>query len=151
MELSNNLLPPDPDIVEFRSGLKPAPHRAKTGQHRPKTGPNRPKTYPKPANTGPKPAKSQNLRPGPEFVEFGDRPWPRNRLVVANMRVCCGEPQPQKTKLGRTYGRILDFSFGFGSFSCQTWPQDPFKWVRLEKWCRTHSKSAPETNSNDIS
>ncbi len=41
-----------------------------------------------------------------------------------------------------TYARILDFSFGFGSFSGQTWPQDPFKLPGLEKWCRTHLKSA---------
>ena len=42
--------------------------------------------------------------------------------------------------LGRTYGRILDLSFGCGSFSRQAWPQDPFKRVRLEKWCTTHLK-----------
>ncbi len=51
----------------------------------------------------------------------------------------------------RTYGRILDFSFGFGSFSFQIWPQDPFEEVRFEKWCRTNLKSAPETNYNVIS
>ncbi len=42
-------------------------------------------------------------------------------------------------------------SFGFGPFSCQTWPHDPFKRVRLEKWYTTHIKSTPETNYNGIS
>ncbi len=37
---------------------------------------------------------------------------------------------------------------GFGPFSGQTWPQDPFKRVRLDKCCRTHLKSAPEPNFN---
>ena len=32
---------------------------------------------------------------------------------------------------------------GLWSLSGQTWPQDPFKRVRLEKWCRTHLESTP--------
>ena len=28
----------------------------------------------------------------------------------------------------------------FGPVFGQSWPQDPFKRVRLEKWCRTHLK-----------
>ncbi len=39
----------------------------------------------------------------------------------------------------------------FWQLSGQTWPQDSFKRVRLEKWCRTHLKSPQETNSNAIS
>ena len=31
----------------------------------------------------------------------------------------------------------------------QSWPQDPFKRVKLEKWCRTRPILAPETNSRD--
>ncbi len=58
--------------------------------------------------------------------------------------------------LGRSIGHILGNSnlnlcFGFGPCSYQTWPQAPFKQVGLENWCRTHLKSAPETNSNNIS
>jgi hypothetical protein len=33
----------------------------------------------------------------------------------------------------------------------QTWPRDQSKRVGLEKWCRTHPKLAPETNSNAVS
>ncbi len=70
-------------------------------------------------------------------------------------------PVPARSREGRKLyesrscvgflGGFLDFSFGFGSFSGQTWPQDPFRRVTLEKWCRTHLKSAPKTNCNAIS
>ncbi len=30
------------------------------------------------------------------------------------------------------------------------WPRDPFQRVGLEKWCRTHPKLAPETNSKAV-
>ncbi len=53
--------------------------------------------------------------------------------------------------LRRTYGRVFDLCFGFGVFSGQTGPQDRLKRARLEKWCRTHLNSAPETNYNAIS
>jgi hypothetical protein len=42
---------------------------------------------------------------------------------------------------------ILVFA-DFRPFSGQTWPQDPFRRVRLETRCRTHLKSAQETKSN---
>jgi hypothetical protein len=35
---------------------------------------------------------------------------------------------------------------GFGHFSGLTWPQDPSRRVRFEKWCRLQFKSTQETN-----
>ncbi len=34
----------------------------------------------------------------------------------------------------------------FGRLSRRTWPRDPFQRVGLEKWCRTHTQLAPETD-----
>jgi hypothetical protein len=58
--------------------------------------------------------------------------WPFQRAKKA-----CIQPRNKKYKL--SFGR-------FRSFPGQTWPQDPFQRVRLEKWCRTHLKLAPKTN-----
>ena len=44
--------------------------------------------------------------------------------------------------LGKMIILVLVFCC-FGSVFGQSWPQDPFKRVRLEKWCRTHLKLAP--------
>ena len=43
-----------------------------------------------------------------------------------------------------------DFS-SFWTISSRTWPRDLLKRVGPEKWCRTHPKSAPETNSKPVS
>ncbi len=43
------------------------------------------------------------------------------------------------------------FVFGFWPDSGRTWPRDPLQRVGLEKWCRTHPRSAPETNSKAVS
>jgi hypothetical protein len=40
---------------------------------------------------------------------------------------------------------------GLGPVSGGTWPRDPLQRVRLEIWCRTHTKLAPETKSKAVS
>ncbi len=44
-----------------------------------------------------------------------------------------------------------NLSFVFRSFPGKTWPRDPLQRVRLEQWCRTRLKLAPETNSKATS
>ncbi len=52
----------------------------------------------------------------------------------------------------RPRNKQYNLSFGlFRIFPGQTWPRDPLQGVRLEKWCRTHLKLAPETNSKAMS
>ena len=68
------------------------------------------------------------------------------------------EPDPLERVSGAKFGRkpaknqiqIIIF-IGFGTVSGRNWPRDPFQRVGLNKWCRTHPKLAPETNSNAVS
>ena len=52
--------------------------------------------------------------------------------------------------LGEMIMLVLVF-WCFGLVFGQSWPQDPFKRVRLDKWCRTRPKLTPETNSRVVS
>ncbi len=40
---------------------------------------------------------------------------------------------------------------GFWPVSGRPWPRDPFQRVGLKKWCRTHTKVAPENNYKAVS
>ncbi len=82
--------------------------------------------------------------------------------------------RPERTSSGRRYATatpdpILDFlrsyylpsfrianqnynlNFGNWPICGRTWPRDPFQRVRLEIWCRTQPKLAPDANSKTIS
>ncbi len=52
--------------------------------------------------------------------------------------------RPRKTSCNLSFGLFL-------TFSGQAWPRDPLQRVRLEKWCNTHLKVAPEAKSKAIS
>jgi len=47
--------------------------------------------------------------------------------------------------------KIKIFILGFWRIPGRTWPRDPLKRVGPEKWCRSHPKQAPETNSKAVS
>ena len=48
-------------------------------------------------------------------------------------------------------GWKLKFKFpSFWTFPGRSWPRDRLKQVQLEKWCRMHPKSSPETTSKAI-
>ncbi len=81
------------------------------------SGPKPAKTDQKPAQTGPPPGQKRP-QTGP------NRPKTREETKIADTGL---------STLCSIYGGILDLSFGFGSLSGQTWPQDAFKRARLEK------------------
>ena len=52
---------------------------------------------------------------------------------------------------GHQGGRSKLQLLGFWQISGRTWTRDPSKRVGFGKWCRTHTKLAPETNSKAAS
>ncbi len=96
------------------------------------------------AGAMPLPKPTGCVRPGhgprPE-LQFGPRPGPLVPTVLLSLIVLLVLPRNNN----------YDLSFVFRSFSGRAWPRDPLQRVRLEKWCRTHPKLAPETNQKAIS